>query len=446
MKNALTKRSLLALSAIGITLAMSSPAIAGGPDRYPANNYSSKGSFYVGAEGGRDATDMKFRETSVAADAVIRVFNGESLQGWLGGVFAGYQWNLSPKFYLNTEGFFDWNSSMFTYSNPSDGGNATYYTYRKQYTGGINLMPGMRLNNNDSLYALGGWVISKFKRVADSNINADFGNDFNNADNGYDAGFGFLTYLSDHVGLRLQYRHSGYGTISNTNSAATNNSYYTPTSDDYTIGLLYQMHKTPYHQPHYDLLSKNIYIGLRASRDMTQVKQHVLDTDDDESWPHLADGYSGGVALGYSRILYQHFYYALEGFYNLSSAVFDFQHQTVARNYQIREKYNYGLSFLPGYNFNASSVVFMRLGWIAAKFEKNGGVAAGGNVGPNFKETENGFETGVGFETAICKNTSIVGEYDYATYNDIKNTSGSTEFKYYPSSNLFTLGLNVRFS
>lgn len=88
--------------------------------------------------------------------------------------------------------------------------------------------------------------------------------------------------------------------------------------------------------------------------------------------------------------------------------------------YSLKTTYGYGVSVIPGYYVNDSTMAFLRAGVVNSRFTNAGETATGGQVG-------------VGMQTKLMQNWDLRGEYDYTGYQSVNGHS--------PRADLFNLGL-----
>ena len=434
--------AIIYLSAI---LAMSSPAIAlaGGADKVDMPQYPHTttpfGNFYVGANIGRDSTGLRYTRTNTNS-ALNREYKDESLQGWAGGLFTGYSFNITPRYFVGLEGFYRWDSSRFSFTEGTD--STTLYKYKKSYELGASLLPGMHLGN-ENIYIRAGWVRAKFTRNAESTARAS-AEQFNKKSNGIQLGLGIKNQIINHLFLQMDYIYSYFQKFHNTDNAGNDDNFYRPISNQFLLGLMYEFgHHASNASKQAHLKMSSLYAGIEGIYNATRVIT-IADrgANADETWDRLIRGGKIGMNLGYSRLFWKHFYFGEEA--SLQFLQTKYTHDN--NHYSLRDGFRYGLSVVPGYAINQSNILFTKLGWQRAKFKKSGNEATGTNRGPNFSTYKNGLMLGLGFETALTSTLSLKTEYDYTRFARIRNTRATTEhFTYKPQSSQYIVGLSYHF-
>lgn len=91
----------------------------------------------------------------------------------------------------------------------------------------------------------------------------------------------------------------------------------------------------------------------------------------------------------------------------------------------LKTSYSWGASLIPGYFFDDSVMGYVRLSYVATRFE-------------NLSTTKSGYEAGLGVDVGWTENWNVFGEYDYAKYRTINNVGG-------PRAGLYILGLKYKF-
>jgi hypothetical protein len=91
----------------------------------------------------------------------------------------------------------------------------------------------------------------------------------------------------------------------------------------------------------------------------------------------------------------------------------------------LKTKYIYGVSIIPGINLDEMLLAYVRFGFASAKFQE-------------LDTTKGGTELGIGLETKLMDCWSVRAEYDYAKYSSIPS-AGSLR------ADAFSLGAVYRF-
>jgi len=141
----------------------------------------------------------------------------------------------------------------------------------------------------------------------------------------------------------------------------------------------------------------SFYAGVGVSRDFTR---YEINTHDHDGRVDVGDsGWDGHLYAGYGMTFQDHYYLGGEVFGAYSS------NKVGVPGDDMRLKYSFGISLLPGVKLSDSTMLYTRIGWVNSKFE-----------GPGFDRSRNGVQLGVGFETMVANNVSARLEYDWARY------------------------------
>ncbi|WP_457607096.1 outer membrane protein [Nitratifractor sp.] len=191
------------LVSIAAAAAISGMAMAGGDIApvapAPVDNWSG---FYVGAQLGGVWGDADVERSSDTA--VLDRVNGLDVDGWNGGLYAGYNWLLDNNFVLGIEG--DW-----TYIDADDSGSiGTQGTAKveQKWDASLRLRAGYAMDNIMP-YITGGIAWSSIKTTFDNGINATYSN--TDTYTGWTLGAGIEYAISENLHVRLQYRYTDYG-------------------------------------------------------------------------------------------------------------------------------------------------------------------------------------------------------------------------------------------
>lgn len=156
-------------------------------------------------------------------------------------------------------------------------------------------------------------------------------------------------------------------------------------------------------------------------------------------------GVLGGVFGGYGAIVSQNIYLGGEVFANYTNA----EAQTkvnvsdVSLNYSLRNKYSYGISFIPGFMITPQTMAYGRIGVVRTRFEDTFNISAGSaGFSQSAKTTVTGGQLGAGIQTDLTQNLALRGEYVYTAYRSFNNGIGGS-FK--PNSGLANVGLVYNF-
>ena len=125
--------------------------------------------------------------------------------GVIGGLLAGYNFNLANQFNLGLEAFGNATSAKI-----SDSDGTTTFTIKSRYNFGARVLPGYQVTPDTDLHAIVGYVRGQFQEnvtvlgvSGSQNLNV----------NGFQAGVGSGTNLAKNVALRGDIIYSGYQSI-----------------------------------------------------------------------------------------------------------------------------------------------------------------------------------------------------------------------------------------
>ena len=188
------------------------------------------------------------------------------------------------------------------------------------------------------------------------------------------------------------------------------------------------------------MLKTGWYLGAQVGYDSYRVRNTFADADTALNPVFAANGWVGGLMLGYGMMMNDWFYLGGEIFANGSNADENLSYTEAGSSSTLGFEANgsYGLGILPGVKMTDSTLTYVRLGWNWANLKST---AASSGVSVSKSNTSNGFVFGVGMETLIVDNWSVRGEFDHTWYGDY-NFGGSSVN---PSDNQYMLGLLYHF-
>lgn len=209
-------------------------------------------------------------------------------------------------------------------------------------------------------------------------------------------------------------------------------------------------------------LSDGFYLGIGGGYSWYSIQRKVQATILDsplfrEKNFVNPEGVIGTLFVGYGHSIKERGYLGAEIFGNLTGAdkkisttIFqplgEFKYNT-----KTSTDFSYGVSLLPGYKVNDRSLIYLRLGFVRARFkekEKESLLDAPNGtpfLQSTFDHYANGFSYGFGFEEAVYWRLSLRAEFTHTIYQSFRNTYtsfvSSTTAKLQPSNNQFTLAL-----
>jgi opacity protein-like surface antigen len=123
------------------------------------------------------------------------------------------------------------------------------------------------------------------------------------------------------------------------------------------------------------------------------------------------------VFVGYGGVLTSNFYLAGELNGTVATA-------NISDNTALKSSYGLGLSVLPGFMLNDSTLAYARVGVVRSHF-----------TAPN--DNRDGAQFGLGLQTSVTQNIDIRGEYDFVAYQSEKEMGVSVA----PRSDQFSVGI-----
>jgi opacity protein-like surface antigen len=158
------KKNLKKLSVVFSVAALSTAALAGGPDNMAmATDASNSAGFFLGATAGMGMTDMTVTATDVDNGVTDSVVMPSQKKSFLGGLLGGYQAVLSNDFYWGIAANAMYNSlngSFFSETDSVNGSDSN--TLKNTFQGGADIRLGMKVNSATP-YVLGGVEAGSWK-------------------------------------------------------------------------------------------------------------------------------------------------------------------------------------------------------------------------------------------------------------------------------------------
>lgn len=152
-----------------------------------------------------------------------------------------------------------------------------------------------------------------------------------------------------------------------------------------------------------------------------------------------AKGWLGSLFAGYGQY-YNKFYLGGEVSANTSNASAGYAlGDHLNYNSSIHVGTSFGISLLPGYKINDSSLFYAKFGYARASIKVREALSvASPAVAYSLSTTKwsNGLNYGIGLESIVYDNVSIRGEYNYINYSAFNTTTGA---RVTPADNQFVL-------
>lgn len=205
--------------------------------------------FYVGAQVGYDSYRVRVNSTLTdpAIPATITANPVYSVNGWVGGLFAGYGMYFNNLYYLAAEIFGNGSgaSQSETITATTALGTDTFngkFSVSGSY--GISLLPGIKLNNATLLYIRLGWNRANLKGQGTFTSTAGGGSvsgSNSSWQSGFNYGIGMESLVYQNFSLRAEYTHTNYGSFSSsaTNAFGTQSVTFKPSDNQFMLGLIY---------------------------------------------------------------------------------------------------------------------------------------------------------------------------------------------------------------
>jgi outer membrane immunogenic protein len=195
------------------------------------------------------------------------------------------------------------------------------------------------------------------------------------------------------------------------------------------------------------MLKSGWYIGGQVGYDSYRVRNSISNALVALNPVFAANGWVGGLNLGYGMMMTDMFYLGGELFANWSNAnnslsMVDNDGDNLTAGFDANS--SYGLALLPGVKMTDSTLTYVRLGWNWANLKSSvSGVdgATGTTFNGSKSNTSNGFVLGVGMETLLVDNWSLRGEFNHTWYSNYSANNITVA----PSDNQYMLGLLYHF-
>jgi opacity protein-like surface antigen len=192
------------------------------------------------------------------------------------------------------------------------------------------------------------------------------------------------------------------------------------------------------------MLRDGLYVGANALYDSYRTRitrtSAIAPVFSNYSSVLASNGWGGGLFGGYGMYFNNMWYLAGEVFIDGSGASQSASFGTTAAvgtynvNFTQSVGMSWGVSALPGYKLNDSTLGFIRLGYEGARLRaQNNGTTPTLAFSNSKTQWKSAFEYGVGIETAVYPDVSVRGEFDHAGYGQLTSSlarSTSTDNQY----------------
>lgn len=193
-------------------------------------------------------------------------------------------------------------------------------------------------------------------------------------------------------------------------------------------------------------LMDGLYLGGQLGYDTYNVKENIsLVSGAVAADPNInANGFVGGLFLGYGKYFREWYYLGGEIIGNVSNASASWTGSlTTVTSYYSKVTVNstYGLALIPGIKLSQSTLTYLKFGYNRANIKYQESISAP-DTSNSTTGTVGGYSYGLGMETLITGNWSLRGEYTYTNYGSFNSTLSSTATTgVNPSDNQLMVGL-----
>ena len=194
---------------------------------------------YVGGQfGGGWGTSQTTNVTATSAEPAGTVDGPTGLSGALGGLYAGYNYQMN-QYLVGIDGDFSWSSvdgdsTDIGLTNGHTLSHHTYMDWLTSVTGRVGYT-----NDNWLLFAKGGWAWAQFHGTTNNSLGAvNFGvGSSSEVRDGWTVGAGLEYAVTSHVTLKLEYDYVGFATANYTSTDVSATGVVTMPSKSTTSSL-----------------------------------------------------------------------------------------------------------------------------------------------------------------------------------------------------------------
>ena len=407
--------------------------------------------FYVGGQMGYNtlATHSSEQRTDGGDDDARY---GEA--GVAGGLFGGYGWNRNH-WYLGLELETE-NSGADWYHRKSKADSRTS-SLEKNQSVGASLRLGRALVNNSLLYARIGAVRTEFDAFYQLNDEPQNAYDKDFDLNGLRLGVGVELDLTEQWFARLDYTFTNYEDKDLTSTGFDED--YAIRESLFNLGIGWRFGAVPKHQLRVEPDSlAGPYAGVHMGYGMTASDLSGLHRDQgmgpyDFNAEFADHGFTPGVFAGYA-INWQRMLLALELEAEVTSLEWEHERNTNGgggRDFSVEAGETIGAAIKLGYILDSGSVLYLRAGPVRTEFTTQWRKGNNASLDIEREDSLHGFRFGLGAEVPLTKQSFVRLDYtrtNYESYDFVTAHGGgsnSDEMSFENSSNLFRLGLGIRF-
>lgn len=407
--------------------------------------------FYTGAQLGVNSLDTHSSETrSSGGRDAANYGDGD----YAGGLFAGYGWNWD-RWYLGLELETEQSDAGWSHSKNKSDSRTSSLDKNYSYAAGLRL--GRALVNNSLLYLRLGAVRSQFDgfyTINDSPQNA-FDEDFSLTGLRYGVGVEFD--LGEQLFARLDYSVTNYR--DKTLQSADFNEHYDIHESLFNLGIGWRFNKVPTHNNKLapDTLA-GFYAGGQMGYGMTGSDLDGLHRDQG-SGPYafnadFADhGFTPGVFAGYA-INWQKLLLALELEAETSSLEWEHQRDSAdngGRDFSVEVGNTLGAAIKLGYILDSGTLLYVKAGTVQTEVTTQWAKGNNRNFDIERDDDIHGLRIGLGAEVPLTQQSFIRLDFSHTNYDSYDfvtehgGGSNSDAMRFDTTTNLFKLGLGVRF-
>ena len=365
-------------------------------------------------------------------------FDGVGGEGLLGGILAGFNYQISPQIVMGLQGEFGF-SGMSTTLNLAP--LPVSASGKSRYSASLSGRLGWLSNPDTLLYVIGGYTHSRAKvrlTIGGTSVSRSQGYD------GFHIGTGMETRLSDAITARIEYRYTHYGKEDWGTGGLVN---VAPSSHTGTIGIVWNLGMGETASPAADLAPPErgwpgFYLGgyLGGGAAVTRVTSPLLPG---ASFDGLGgEGIHGGLFAGYNYQFSPSLVAGLQGEFGLTDISTDLKVPSVPLTASLRPDYTLGISGRLGWLANSDTLLYVIGGYTHAWTKGKINLAG---LAFSRKQGFDGFHVGAGMETRLTETITARVEYRFTQYGKeaLKGTGGLVSVA--PSSHKGMIGLAWNF-
>ena len=368
-------------------------------------------------------------------------FDGIGGEGFVGGGFAGINYQVAPSFVLGVQGEVgkqDLETEFSVGGLDIDAG--------PNFNAAVSARAGWLANPNTLLYIIGGYSYADYEIEASlGGLSADVDEEFH----GFHIGAGLEAKLTEAITARIEYRYTEYGEEDFGSGGLVD---VEPSTHTGTLGVAYNFYTggnaliTPAadrHRPEPDVepaswtgLYVGGFVGGGAVVNELDVLGGLVNFD--------GVGGEGAVVGGFVGANYQlgsNFVIGAQVELGVQDLETKIEVPVAAAELEAKPDFNLGVSARIGYLADVDTLIYLIGGYSYAEYETE--ISIGG-ANATFDENYDGFHVGGGIETRLTESLTARVEYRYTEYGDEDwGTGGLVDVE--PSTHVGTVGLAWNF-